>query len=382
MMISKKHSKHVSIATISDVHLGHHKVPSEDIVRGLYAAFPDNDTTGELDIIFIAGDFFDRNIHLSHEGVGCIQLFISDLIKLCEKRDIILRILEGTPSHDWRQNALFINIAKMLKSSCNVRWIDKLYIEHIDALNMDVLYVPDEWEHDPNETWKQVQCLLSQHDLKQVDMGVMHGMFGFQLPNNIKLSHHDEFKYSDIVKHYITIGHVHVQRQWRNILAQGSFDRFCHGEEAAKGHYRLDISLADNGSDSIRFITNKLATKFITINCLGLSVAESLEVIQASVVKKPNGSHFRIIASAGSEIASAKRDIETMYPEFRWTMSRETVEDGQLASPFKLTQNFTPANINKETIKRLTLKFLADKHNGELDTEKLNRLEGLLNEVI
>ena len=55
----------LNIACISDIHLGNKRNNARNIIKNLYAAFPDNSKTGELDIIFIAGDVFDSLFSLS-----------------------------------------------------------------------------------------------------------------------------------------------------------------------------------------------------------------------------------------------------------------------------------------------------------------------------
>ena len=57
--------------------------------------------------------------------------------------NIILRILEGTPSHDWKQSKLFIHLNDLTKAGTDVKYIDSLSIEYIDKFGINVLY-PDE----------------------------------------------------------------------------------------------------------------------------------------------------------------------------------------------------------------------------------------------
>tara|TARA_B100001057_G_scaffold463613_1_gene517875 strand:+ start:94354 stop:95499 length:1146 start_codon:yes stop_codon:yes gene_type:complete len=381
-MISKRCKRgELNVAFISDIHVGHPRVPTVSVVDGLHKAFPDNKETSELDVIFIAGDFFDRNLYLSYDGIGEIQIFIRHLIRLCEKYNIVLRLLEGTPSHDWKQGCMFTQIHELLESKCDFRWIENLCIEYIESLDINVLYVPDEWEHDPNDTWSQVQGLLHDRGLEKVDFSVMHGLFEFQLPEHLNFSHHLSDRYLGITEHYVDIGHHHTQRSYKSkkynssVLVNGSFDRLCHGEEGAKGHYRVCIH-ADK-PDDITFIENELATKFITISCLDMTLSDTMDVLKERVEKLPAHSHVRIIARAGSEVAAAKRDLELMWDHVKWTINREAAEDMVNDSKMELVTKYQTVDITKDSVKRLLEARL-----DHIDMPKREKMLGLLDGVL
>ena len=377
-MISKRGKQgELNIATISDIHLGHPRVPTVSIVDGLYKAFPNNKETSELDVIFIAGDFFDRNLYLSFDGVSEIQIFIRYLIRLCEEHNIVLRLLEGTPSHDWKQGCMFTQIHELIESKCDFKWVENLSIEYIESLDINVLYVPDEWEHDPNDTWKQVQGLLHDRGIDKVQFSIMHGMFEFQIPAHINISHHLSERYLGITEHYVNIGHHHTQRQHKRVTVNGSFDRLCHGEEGAKGHYRIKINVNGTGVDELTFVENECATKFITINCLDMSLSDTMDSLKERVEKLPNHSHVRIIARAGSEVAAAKRELEHMWEHVKWTVNREAAEDMVNDSKVQLVTKYQTVDITKDSVVRLLEARMGE--DTSPDRQKMmNLLEGVL----
>lgn len=381
-MISKRLKQgELNAAFISDIHTGHPKVPTIGIVDGLFKAFPNNKETAELDIIWIAGDFFDRNLNLSFGGVGEIQIFIRHLLRLCEEHNIVLRLLEGTPSHDWKQGCVFSQIHELIETTCDFRWVENLSIEYIESLDINVLYVPDEWEHDPNDTWKQVQGLLHDQGLKKVDFSIMHGLFEFQLPAHLNISHHISERYLAITEYFVDIGHHHTQRSHKlpeydsTVLVNGSFDRLCHGEEGAKGHYRVKIK--SNGNNDITFVENDMAMKFVTVNCLDMTLSDTMDKLTKEVGKLPNGSHVRIIARAGSEVAAAKRELEVMWDTIRWMVNREAQEDLLTNAELPLAVKYQAVNINKDSIKRLL-----DVKLGDMDASKKEKLFELLDGVM
>lgn len=305
----------VLIATTSDIHLGHPRVQTHHIIESLYQAFPDNEETARLDILFIAGDVFDRLLSLPQVEVDLIQAWITDILYLCSKYNIRVRVLEGTPSHDWRQSKQFQTVAgSMGKSAPDFRYVDTLSIEIIKELgDMSVLYVPDEWNADASVTLEQVRELLALHGLSQVDVAVMHGAFDYQLPIQSSRNH-DSRAYMELVKHFIFIGHVHTRTELAGkILAQGSLDRLSFGEEAPKGHYRACIS--ENGNFHW-FVENKNARIFKTIDCRGMTVAETMECLKDHE-NCPDQSAFRLLINRDSTIRAGIRELRKAYPQFR-----------------------------------------------------------------
>src|ERR1700739_1745074 len=94
----------LNIASISDVHLGASRTPTTGILKNLRAAFPDNEETAQLDLICFVGDVFDTLLTLNYDDLVAIKLWINDFLRLCAKHDIVVYVLEGTPSHDWWQS--------------------------------------------------------------------------------------------------------------------------------------------------------------------------------------------------------------------------------------------------------------------------------------
>ena len=87
-------------ASISDIHLHHPHNTTIEIIENLDKyAFPDNVQTASLDAIFIGGDLFDRIMTLNDPDVPVVEHWMERLLRLCKKHDILLRVLEGTPSH-------------------------------------------------------------------------------------------------------------------------------------------------------------------------------------------------------------------------------------------------------------------------------------------
>jgi DNA repair exonuclease SbcCD nuclease subunit len=149
----------LAFAVASDIHLGHPNTLTEDILRNLEKAFPTSKETEELDIIFFSGDVFDRLLNFPDNSVSEIESWINVFLRRCKALDIVVRVLEGTPSHDWKQSNVFEKVNNIGKIDCDVKHVKNLSIEHIERFGINVLYVPDEWEPETDDTWKQVKDL-------------------------------------------------------------------------------------------------------------------------------------------------------------------------------------------------------------------------------
>lgn len=343
----------LSIGEIGDVHLGHHNTDTAHIIANLYKAFPDTDAFGELDFFIIAGDLFDRQLDYSDPNLEIIDRWMNDFLRQCKKRNVVLRLLEGTPSHDWRQGANmdYANINSDI--GANFKHIDTLSIEFIQELGITVLYVPDEWRHDPNDVWLDVQKVLAEHNLTQVDFTVLHGAFEHQLPDHVPAPKHLCERYQNITKHYVFGGHIHKRSQNGNILAAGSFDRLCHGEEEAKGHLRVNIK--PGGRDDIIFIENKGSKKYVSVDCAGDSLDLATDKIHNVVLRLPIGSHVRILANKTDPIVLSLSELKTRYTEHFLTTKVMDVDKGKREAVDRIITPFTPAAITPDNIFELVM---------------------------
>lgn len=350
------------MAFISDIHLAHPRTNTYHIIANLRKAFPDDEQTGKLDVLFFAGDVFDRLMSLPQDEVDAIQEWIGDLLRICAKRNILVRVLEGTPSHDWRQSKQFVNVNNTLDNPANLRYVDTLSIEVIAELdNLSVLYVPDEWNADASVTWTQVQELMSIHGLDKVDVGCMHGSFDYQLPIESTKNHNSE-AYLSLVRHFIGIGHVHIRTERALsayssvILAQGSFDRLSHGEEAAKGHYRACISPAGNYH---WFVENTDARIYKTLDCREQVIEETIDLL-SQYEHEPDQSSFRLLIQRGGTVHHGLKDLRKRFPQFRLTTqldelkTQEEVLLTQQQSPVVKPISITPINIKHMVSVRMT----------------------------
>lgn len=349
MGVMKANRAEKFFASVSDIHLAHPRTNTYHIIESLRQAFPDNAETGKLDIIFFAGDVFDRLMNLPQDEVDAIQEWIADFLKICVKWNILVRVLEGTPSHDWHQSKQFVNVNSALEIQANLKYVETLSIEVINELGgMSVLYVPDEWNADASVTWGQVQELLSIHGMQKVDIACMHGSFDYQLPIQSPKNHNSE-NYQSIVRHYITIGHVHIRSENGIILAQGSLDRLSHGEEAAKGHYRACISPEGNYH---WFVENTNAKIYKTLDCRELELTEVFETME-EMENFPDGSYFRLLIKRDSVVHHGLKDLRKRFPQFTITTQMDELkraEDAHLLQAYDQSTIVKPITITPTNV--------------------------------
>lgn len=319
----------LKIASLSDIHLGHSNTSTSSIIRNLDNNFIAHPEFKDLDIIFIAGDLFDRLLAHDDPNRPEIYLWFVRLCEACAKHDIMVRILEGTPSHDWKQSEILPTIHLISKLPINLVYVKTLSVEYIETIDSWVLYIPDEWRTTSEETLNEARELLKAKGLSKVDFCVMHGCFEYQLPKAARsVSTHSEEAYLDMVKHLIFIGHHHTHTRYERIVAQGSFDRLRHGEEEAKGFVIANVDTEANTRE-VYFIENKDARVYKTIDCTYLSAESIIEKLKTEILSLPNNSAVRIVAEKNNEIFSDMSPLVRLAPTIIWSTQKLKEQDDE-----------------------------------------------------
>lgn len=371
----------ISYLTISDVHLGNKRNTTYDICRNLDKFF-DNYTSKskfiDLDIIFIGGDLFDKLLVFNSDDIYESISFLYRLMRFCLNSKIKLRILEGTPSHDWKQSKIANILKEHALEDLDYKYIDSLSIEYIQDLGINVLYVPDEWTDSADETYQQVLVLLKDNNLEQVDIAMMHGLFNYQLKDmpNISIKH-NENNYLSIVKYFINIGHIHTFSFYDRILAQGSFDRIGHNEEESKGG--IVCNIFKDGDMNYNFIENKSAKIFKTIEFKTNDLEKNRKKLNKLLVGLPLDSYIRIKAKKDNPIYSSLEEIKLQYPEYNFT--KKSIEDDKEEKTILsyITEVYKPITINKDNIETTLVNQITSKH--ELKQIQLNLIKDIIEDT-
>lgn len=348
---------------ISDIHLGHPRNKTLDVLHALDVYFNNYLPRDDLDILFLAGDVFDRLLDFPMPEVAEITTWLHRLLGYCGRNGIKLRVLEGTPSHDWGQSEIINTLFSVSGLTVDVKYINTLHIEYMDDLGIRVLYVPDEWNSSTDKTFEQVKELLSINHLTQVDIAIMHGNFAYQLPvQAAKAPRHNEQNYLSIVTYFISIGHIHTHSIYERILAQGSFDRLAHGEEEPKGG--MECVIYKEGGGDYFFIENKLAKRFITLTLRSKDVDASIAMIAKKTHKLPIDSYVRIRAKKDHPLMIGIDELKKRFPYFVFTkIAIDEVEfSGQLVEDVAKDPSYIPITISKDNIRALLVDEIVTKH--------------------
>lgn len=369
-----KRSGELSMAVFGDVHLGHEKTKTDEILSKLYKLFPETDDTRNLDFIFIEGDLFDRLLYLNNEYMVNIILWMEWLLDKCLRHGIALRILEGTPSHDMRQPEIMVSLAKKYGPTLDFKYADKLSIEFHERTGLSILYLPDEWGT-PEYCLEEAKALIHSHGLTKVDVVCMHGQFEYQLPPGVGIVSHCRESWEALVNYYILVGHVHFPSQNGKVVAAGSFDRLRHGEEGPKGHVRITLKPKNS---IVKFVENTEAKWYKTICCRGLEIDAVLKNLDQILKNAPKGSYFRIAGKASDSVGILRNYLSDQFPDYVWT---EPLVDDDVSEKVEvkvLESSYQPIHLTKDNLPTL----LTERLSKVVTADVVSRCQKLLAEVL
>lgn len=255
--------------SISDIHLGINRIPADSIPARLRTYLYPH-LTKDLDILFIVGDFFDGDISMSSQVSHESLLVISELVHLAIQNDFLIRVVQGTFSHDKHQLQCFTT-SKPVYNRHNeevVKVFNTIDIEFIKSLNTSIMYIPDDLA--TKDAIGAIRACLDNNSVTQVDIMLHHGYFTHLLPRGMPHTPSntlDETVVAKLVKGIVLNGHIHSSSVHKKVVNNGSFDRLAHGEEESKGFFVFKLYRSNNKVE-LKFIRNKKATIRHTVNLI------------------------------------------------------------------------------------------------------------------
>lgn len=361
----------LSIVAISDIHLGHRKTPTAKIIENLHNVLTDA-VLKQTDILFIAGDLFDHALGYNDENIFLIQKWFLHLLNRCALYTVSIRILEGTGLHDRNQSKHLVILKDNINVDIDLQYIDKVYIEKNEKFGLNILYVPDEWKLDPDDTWKDVCHCLSDNGLESVDFSIMHGMFEYQVPTMAQIKTHVKTRYESITNYFIIIGHVHQNSHNGKVLAPGSFDRLTHGDEDPKGGWHISIN-RQSLINKVTFIENENACVHKTVDCSGLNFDSAIETISALEV--PLDSHIRIKTKKKNHSLAILKWCKLNLGRYHWSLLISNKTKALTVHPIT---KISPIVISPRTIE----KQIMDNIDASLEQSVCLRIKSILKEII
>ena len=313
------------IATIADIHFN--AVKPELLFKQLNEIFLEYLRNEKVDMVVIAGDFYDSIISLNSKSAKYSIEFITELIKISYHTGIkYIRMIKGTSSHDNNQ----LENLKIFERSKDLSFkiFNTVTSEEIEGFKF--LYVPEEYMKNPDEYYEE-------YFDEKYDMVFGHGMFretSFQASKQesaITLSKapiFDSDKFCKMSKGPVIFGHIHKSCVIKDkIYYVGSFSRWVYGEEEPKGF--LITYLNPNGEFTNTFIENKLAEKYDTY-----TVKDSFNYVKnpETLIMKLNSmrkDNLRIILILNgnydySYLVSFMREYYAKFPNYKLQIVDET----------------------------------------------------------
>ena len=365
-------SEIIPTIAISDLHIGHRHTPSTHILSALnYWLIRYKDYLDKSKLFIISGDFWDKLISMLSDDVQVGIIIMNRIMNACNKHNLVLRIVEGTRSHDVGQCKIFEGLAEAYPD------LDYAYVAHAsieihDGLGKSILYVPDDITDERHKVEPIVHKLLKDNNLDHVDIAIIHTQFQYQLPKDKGIDFSDEGFYTSITRDFIISGHIHPPSRYANIIVPGSFDCIEHGQSLRKGGVYLSRDPKTGYLDVKRLINKKQAVyERITLpknNPEEFVDAKVKEIIKYNTVRN-NIKCFNIQLSGEDEpiINNLISSYSKMYPGVRFTKhSRKKKKDiitsvkQSIKDVKKLQKNVLPDLIKSELQHSLDKTELSD----------------------
>ena len=372
-----------NVAVIADIHFG--AIRPEQLYTELKESFLDFIKDKYLDMIVIAGDFFNSIISLNSQSALKAFKFMRELVEICEKNEIkYVRIIEGTLSHDNLQILNFQNYESNKKVDFKV--ITTVREESLSN-GLNILYLPEEYMEDPISYYKDYICKPS----KYYDFIFGHGMFketSFVKDDSesmiSKAPIWDSKFLSSICRGPIFFGHIHTSQIIRkHIYYTGSFSRWVYGQEEDKGFYIFTYHM-ETGKYLTEFIVNKLARKFDTTKVFLEKALETQtvdELIKRLKLFKVDNLRIQVLIEALQKDYSLPISIMKEYftgkPGYKFELIdlREKAQHQQMEEKInKLSSDYEFLFDDNLPVQTKIHKFIKRKYEKDVSEEKIMNL--------
>lgn len=360
-----------------DVHINHANTTAHDTLPILHRIIEPTEKFKLLDMIFIEGDFFDSLMQFNNEHLGRITYWIILLLKRCAEFNIALRVLEGTPSHDMKQNRCFVYYNDIYNIGCDLKYFDDLDIEQNEQLGVDILYLPDEWDSPLENCYTAAKKLIALKGMSQVDYAIMHGNFEYQLPKVMGIAAHNSSLWQELVRYNILIGHVHTHSKYGKIVASGSLNRLRHGEESPKGWCSV-VGYAD-GSTNVTFHEAKDAKTYLTVTVPEADTDAIIEFINDTCKDLRPDSYIKWAHPDKIVLHSVLNYAEMSYPEINFSCKEIELDEVKQESILpKLEKGWHGIDITKHNV----VKLIVDEMERRDQSDMVEEAKRMLLEVI
>jgi len=351
--------KRINYLTISDIHFGHPRVKSIDILKHFdwfikeYFRF-----IKDVDVFFIVGDITDKPLVNGTVDNTAVTAWFLLLVSFAKKHNIKIVVVRGTISHDGKGLETFSSLIED-REDVDYTYIDIIRVITIKGFN--ILIVPD----NTHKTGLEVEKYVEEHILKKgitVDIAMVHRAFHFQLPIEMDESLDMAFWLNN-VKHYIHVAHIHTPMTYERIIGQGSFDRLQFGQEETKGAVLTYISPENK---RWVFLENKKATIFKRLSYEKVDIPLMLKDIK----KYEAGAFIEIVLPKEELKHFNKKALLQFSKGYSVSFSNTTkIKEDKILTQKKVKEyDLSPNNIKKILVERLPKDM---KNEASLELEKI-----------
>jgi len=269
--------------TLQDIHWGHKE--SDRMYEEIKDFVLDYLNNNEIHILNFNGDYFDRKLVATEPAIFYAINFFDEIMRICIQKNIKVRIILGTRSHDLNQySTLFQHY--FTRADLDIKYITEIQEEEL--LGLKILYVPEEYPENEKEYYKEYKT-------KSYNVIHGHGMWDFvsftgyieENKNGIRAAPifiYDEWK--DSIKNGLAIfGHIHKRQNYNNIFYSGSISSWSYGDPSEKGFISYEID-TETEKWSLNYITNTMAPKYESISIRNIFKGKDLSKLTIDEIQK------------------------------------------------------------------------------------------------
>jgi hypothetical protein len=362
---------------IKDLHFGHKR--TKEMYEELKIV-KDYLNDNEIHILNINGDYFDRKLIGTEPAIFYAITFFSELVEICKRKNIKIRIIQGTRSHELNQ------LTTMFQHYLDDEQLDiKIFMEITKETLMgtEVLYVPEEYPEskDYYDEWKKGSYNIVHghgtwdfvHFAVMMDQneeeGGSHGAPVFV---------YEEWK--EAIKNGLAIfGHIHKRQSQENVFYGGSFTAWGYGDRSKKG---FSIYTIDNESNKWTYetIDNEQAPSYTVTSIKKLFKDEDINNVLLEDIQKKINEEADLTDNLRVDLSGLTDDRIKIFKEVfkdnpkikieikkRKTMLKESTEPAIYDKYGYILKRELPID---ETVK----KFVLDEYETNIDLERVKEL--------
>lgn len=306
-------------ANIGDVHINAKGLPLTQLIEEIEGVFVSFVVQNRPDYIVINGDLFHNEIRTNSDACAYVLSLVYRLacLKSHQGNTVQLFIVDGTQSHDMFQNKMFTFLVDSPLHNVKIIYT----AEVVEFMGEKLLFLPDEYVADPEahfgpfinvppNTYAHIYmhgvcdnfgAVIIGDQMDKINKEMHRFLFPFEQMCSIA-------KYGCIDNHYHRYTVMPSSNGNGQVIVVGSFARWVHGEEEAKGFLSSTIDY-DSNSCTNRFVENHKASIYLTRD-------------------------IRDFMNTESQLSDIGSEVELF-------MQRNQVKSLRLFVPFELTDNET-----------------------------------------